>query len=113
MKLENLNQLRALYDLPKERPLKKQMAALDAHCINLIQKSPFLTLATVSAAGKMDVSPRGGTAGFVKVLNPNQLLIPDSKGNNRLDSLNNIIETGQVGILFFLPGMDETLRLNG
>lgn len=61
----------------------------------------------------MDASPRGGVPGFVKVLDEKTLLIPDSKGNNRLDSLSNIVETGKAGVLFLLPGMDETLRVNG
>ena len=61
----------------------------------------------------MDSSPRGGVPGFVKVLTDSQLAIPDSSGNNRLDSLNNVVETGRIGLLFLIPGMDETLRLNG
>ena len=61
----------------------------------------------------MDASPRGGEAGFVKVLDPQTLLIPDSPGNNRLDSLSNILATSQIGLLFFVPGIDEVVRLNG
>lgn len=61
----------------------------------------------------MDASPRGGNPGFVKVLNSQEIVIPDAKGNNRVDSLINIVETGRIGMLFLIPGVDETLRLNG
>jgi len=105
--------LRAMYNEPLERTLKKQLAAIDVHARRFIELSPFLVLASSGATGAIDASPRGGTPGFVKVLDESTLLIPDAPGNNRLDSLSNILETGQVGLLFMIPGVDETLRVNG
>lgn len=113
MYIESEEALRALYGFPKGRSVEKQLNHLEKHSINFIQHSPFFTLSTSSQSGLVDASPRGGEAGFVKVLNQRCILIPDSKGNNRLDSLVNIVETGHVGCLFFIPGVDETLRING
>lgn len=113
MQIKNISQLREHYGKPGIRAQKKQLSALDEHCKMFIQNSPFLTLATVGTAGKLDCSPRGGKPGFVKVMDPNVIIIADARGNNRLDSLENIVETGQVGTLFMVPGIDETLRLNG
>ncbi len=105
--------LRTLYDPARERSVLKELTKLDSHARRFVGLSPLAVLSTHSAAGAADASPRGGEAGFVKVLDDLTLLIPDSPGNNRLDSLHNIIETGQIGLLFFVPGMDETLRING
>lgn len=113
MNISTLEHLRSLYAPPGERARRKQLSALDAHCRRFIELSPFLVLATSSAEGHLDASPRGGLPGFAKVSSCGQLLIPDAPGNNRLDSMQNIIERGQVGILFFVPGVDETLRVNG
>ncbi len=113
MKIDSVEQLRTLYPMPKERAVKKQLAALDVHCRRFIELSPFMVLASSSAAGSMDASPRGGTPGFVKVLDDRTLLIPDAPGNNRLDTLENIIGTGKIGLFFMIPGIDETLRING
>ncbi len=113
MKIENATQLRKLYGLPSERASKKQLSALDKHAINFIEKSPFLILSTCNQHGKVDASPRGGKPGFVKILNQQEIIIPDSKGNKLLDSLTNILESGRIGMLFLIPGMDETLRVNG
>lgn len=113
MDITTLQQLRALYEAPRERAVRKQLAALDAHCRNFIALSPFVVLATGGASGWLDASPRGGAPGFVKVTPLGELLVPDSPGNNRLDSLENIVATGQVGLLFMIPGLDETLRVNG
>ena len=107
------DQLRALYGFPSGRATLKVMTKLDEHSSYFISKSPFLTLGTVNNHGHMDVSPRGGSVGFVHVINDSQILIPDSKGNNRLDSLVNIIENKCVGLLFLIPGIEETLRING
>jgi uncharacterized protein len=111
--ITSLTQLRTLYAAPKERVVRKQLAALDPHCQSFIQLSPFLVIASSGAGQSMDASPRGGAAGFVKALDAHTLLIPDSPGNNRLDTLENIVETGKVGLLFMIPGVDETLRING
>lgn len=113
MKIESITQLRALYDYPRGRAKIKVFQSLDKHAINFIEKSPFLVISTASKHGKMDASPRGGQIGFVKVLDDTTLVIPDAKGNNRVDSIINIIETAQIGILFLIPGVDETLRVNG
>lgn len=111
--IDSLEALRKLYDAPKGRALKKVLPGLEEHSKHFIQTSPFLLISTVSETGKMDVSPRGGGAGFVEILDATTLLIPDYKGNNRLDSLTNILETGRIGLLFLIPGIDETLRVNG
>lgn len=113
MNITTLELLRALYDPARERSIKKQIAYLDPHCRHFISLSPILVLGTCSATMQMDTSPRGGVPGFVKVIDGHTLLIPDAPGNNRLDSLENIIATGRVGLLFLVPGVDETLRVNG
>lgn len=113
MQIQTEKSLRELYNTPSERAQKKVISQLDKHAIHFIALSPFLVLSTCSNAGKMDASPRGGAPSFVHVLSPSQLLIPDASGNNRLDSLVNIVETSRIGLLFLLPGIDETLRING
>lgn len=111
--IDSLDALRALYAQPVERALRKQMAALDAHARRFIALSPFAVLSTSDAQGRLDASPRGGAPGFVQVDDEGALLLPDSPGNNRLDSLQNIVAHGQAGLLFLVPGVDETLRVNG
>lgn len=112
-KITSTEQLREIYGFPKGRAEKKVLNSLEKHSINFIANSPFLLLSTISKDGKMDVSPRGGNSGFVKVIDNHTLIIPDAKGNNRVDSLTNVIETGHVGMIFLIPGIDETLRING
>ena len=109
----NLGDLRAFYPAPKERALRKELTRLDPHCRRFIGLSPFVVLASAGADGALDASPRGGEPGFVMVLDAQTLLIPDAPGNNRLDTLENIVSTGQLGLLFMVPGFDETLRVNG
>jgi uncharacterized protein len=111
--IHSLAQLRALYAPAKERSVKKQLSELEAHCKNFIALSPMVILSSTGTTGAMDASPRGGTAGFVKVFDSHTLLIPDASGNNRLDTLENIVSTGRLGLLFMVPGVDETLRVNG
>jgi uncharacterized protein len=113
MIISSIEALRALYAAPGERALKKQLSALDEHARRFISMSPFLVLSSTDSTGNADASPRGGVPGFVKVLDQHTLLIPDSPGNNRLDSLENLVQTGQAGLLFLIPGVDETLRVNG
>ncbi|MBU4182716.1 MAG: pyridoxamine 5'-phosphate oxidase family protein [Gammaproteobacteria bacterium] len=113
MNITTLEALRALYDPVRERSAKKELPQLDVHATRFIGFSPMVVLSSAGANGALDASPRGGEPGFVKVLNPQTLLIPDAPGNNRLDTLENIVQTGQIGLLFLVPGMDETLRVNG
>ena len=113
MIIDTIEHLRGLYAAPRERALKKQIAVLDMHCRRFIELSPFAVVASTSAALTMDASPRGGAPGFIKALDERTLLIPDAPGNNRLDTLENIIATGTLGLLFMIPGVDETLRVNG
>ena len=105
--------LRALYKETHPLAVKKCLPGLDMHCREFISRSPFLCLSTQGGEGKADVSPRGDPAGFVQVLDDNTLVIPDRPGNNRLDSLSNIIANASVGLLFLVPGFEETLRVNG
>jgi PPOX class probable FMN-dependent enzyme len=113
MKIDTVDALRELYGFVSGRAARKQLAALEVHSKNFIAHSPFLTLSTVDSIGNVDVSPRGGAPGFVVILNDTCFCIPDAKGNKRLDSMENIIQTGRVGTLFMIPGVDETLRVNG
>ena len=109
----SVDELTALIGTPSELVLKKQLSELDGHMKAFIAESPFLLLGTVSRDGGCDVSPRGDLHGLAKVLDSKTLVIPDRRGNRRIDSLRNILETGQVGLLFMIPGMGETLRVNG
>jgi PPOX class probable FMN-dependent enzyme len=111
--IQTIEQLRSLYAPAKERAVKKQLSTLDPHCQRFIALSPFVVISSLGADQMLDASPRGGAPGFAKIVDENTLLLPDSPGNNRLDTLENIIHTGKVGMLFLIPGMDETLRVNG
>lgn len=111
--ITSVEQLRALYAQPTDRAIKKQLAKLDRHCRGFIALSPYLVVCTSDGDGNLDASPRGGTPGFCKVADDHTLLMPDRPGNNRLDSFSNIIGTGRIGLLFFVPGVDEMLRVNG
>jgi hypothetical protein len=112
-RIRSLEALRALHDAPSDIVRRKTIDRLDAHCRSFIARSPFLLLGTARRDGRADVSPRGDPPGFVKVLDDTTLLIPDRPGNNLLDSLANIVENPEVGLLFLVPGFDETLRVNG
>lgn len=105
--------LRELFPATHTLAALKSQSGLDAHAQAFIRRSPFLCLGTQSAAGKADVSPRGDPVGFVRILDERTLAIPDRPGNNRLDSLVNIIANPSVGLLFIIPGFDDTLRVNG
>lgn len=113
MTITTEKELRELYGWPRGRAEKKVLPQLEKHSKNFLEHSPFFILSTYDKQGKADASPRGGKPGFVKILDDHSLLIPDSKGNNRVDSLVNIVETKQIGCLFLIPGIDETLRING
>ena len=105
--------LEAAYRRPAQRSLDKEVDHLDRHCRDYIRHAPFMILSTSDASGRADVSPKGGPAGFVAVLDDHRLAVPDLSGNNRLDSLHNIVERSGVALLFLVPGIDETLRVNG
>jgi hypothetical protein len=106
--------LASIYPKPSPRVIAKARPEIDVHCKKFIAMSPFCVLATSGADGSVDASPRGGNAGFIHVAGPNQLLMPDRSGNNRIDSFRNIVEgSGFVQLIFFVPGIDETLRVGG
>jgi PPOX class probable FMN-dependent enzyme len=92
---------------------EKELTRLDKHCRAFIALSPFLVLATADDEGRLDASPRGDAPGFVLVLDDTTLLLPDRPGNNRVDSFNNVVANPGVGMIFFVPGIEETLRVNG
>jgi hypothetical protein len=107
------HELRAIYGEPMQRALKKDVARLDDMCRRLIAASPMVLVASCSADGRCDVTPRGGPPGFVTVLDERRLAIPDATGNRRLDTLTNVVATGRAGLIFLIPGRDTTLRVNG
>jgi len=111
--ITTIEQLRKLYPVPGGRSVMKEIARLDMHCRKFIELSPFLVLGTSSGDGHPDVSPRGDAPGFVQIVDDHTLAIPDRPGNNRLDSLENILENPDVALIFLIPGVDETLRVMG
>ena len=106
-------QLRDFYAAPMEAAVRKDVGRIDELCRRLIAASPMLFVATHAEDGRADVSPRGGKAGFVTVLDDHHLAIPDATGNRRLDTLENIVASGRAGVIFLIPGRDTTLRVNG
>ena len=113
MAVTNDAELRGVYRPPAPRAGQKVLDRLDVHCRDFIALSPFCVLSSSNADGQADASPRGDPPGFVKVLDERTLLLPDRPGNNQVDSLQNIVENPGVGLLFFVPGMNETLRVKG
>ncbi|WP_377888088.1 MSMEG_1061 family FMN-dependent PPOX-type flavoprotein [Alkalihalobacillus sp. R86527] len=111
-KVQTVEELQSLGGKPGKLAANKVIPFLDENCELFISHSPFLTIAT-SAQDGSDVSPRGDQPGFVKVIDQRHLLIPERPGNKRMDSLKNILENPYVGLLFIVPGRDETLRING
>jgi uncharacterized protein len=105
--------LRQLYDATHALALQKERSTLSGNALAFIRRSPFLCIGTQGPEGRADVSPRGDAPGFVSVLDDRTLAIPDRPGNNRLDTLANIVANPSVGLLFLIPGYDETLRVNG
>ncbi len=106
-------QLRALFPPTHEIAAKKSQPQLDKYTVEFIKRSPFICMGTQSPEGSADVSPRGDPSGFVKVLDNKTLLIPDRPGNNRLDTQANILSNPAVGLLFMVPGFEDTVRVNG
>ena len=109
----NIEELRTLYREPTAFVRRKKFAGIDAASRALVESSPFVLVGTCGVDGGVDVSPRGGDPGFVRVLDDVHLAIPDLNGNNLLDSYTAVVQTGRAGLLFVLPGRDETLRVNG
>ena len=105
--------LRKLFGKTHDLAQKKVQTELDPYAKEFIARSPFLCLGTQSSDGKADVSPRGDAPGFVKILDSRTIALPDRPGNNRLDSLSNIISNAAVGLIFIVPGFEDTLRVNG
>ena len=112
-KLDKPDSLRAIYGHPKGRAVSKQMDKLDKHSRRFIELSPFIVMATSHPDGLADASPKGDFPGFVKVLDDYNIAIPDRPGNNRLDSMENLLANPAIGLIFFIPGVNETLRING
>ena len=111
--IEEIGEIREIYGEPMERAVKKQLPRLEKHSRAFIALSPFIVMATCDAEGRCDASPKGDAPGFVEVLDDETLLIPDRLGNNRVDSIGNILQHPNIGLIFFVPGLRETLRVNG
>jgi len=106
-------ELREIVGVPAARSVLKERSALDQHCRAFIARSPFLLIATAGADGRCDISPKGDVPGFVLVLDDRRLVIPDRPGNKRLDGMMNLLANPHVGLIFLVPGREETLRVNG
>jgi PPOX class probable FMN-dependent enzyme len=112
-RINSAAELEALYGLPSGAAVAKEIDRLNGPYRAFIEKAPFLALASAGAGG-LDCTPRGDPAGsFVRIVDDRTLMIPDRRGNNRIDTLRNIIEDPRVGLLFLIPGVGETLRVNG
>jgi PPOX class probable FMN-dependent enzyme len=107
------DQLRRLFPAQTDLAVHKVQNSLDKYAQAFIRRSPFLCIGTQDQAGRADVSPRGDPVGFVQILDEHTLAIPDRPGNNRLDSLSNILSNPSIGLLFIIPGFDDTLRIGG
>ena len=109
------DELRTIYKTPEPTAgsIRKELKQLDHHCRSFIAKSPFVLIGSSDGAGNADVTPKGDKPGFAAILDDNTIAIPDRPGNNRLDTLENIVLNPAVGLLFLIPGMNETLRVNG
>jgi len=112
-KIDTQDKLRAIYGEPMGLAVAKCLPKLDPHCKHFIELAPFAVISSADTKGDADVSPRGDGPGFIKVIDDNTIVMPDRPGNNRIDTLSNIIENPKVGMLFFVPGVNETLRING
>lgn len=106
-------QFRSIMDEPSESVVRKVIPFLDKHCEIFIGRSPFIMIATADIEGNIDVSPKGDPIGFVKILDKTTLAIPDRLGNDRADSMENILQSPNIGLIFMIPGKSETLRVSG
>jgi uncharacterized protein len=111
--IEDIGEIREIYGEPMERSVKKQLPRLEKHSRAFIALSPFVVIASADANGRVDASPKGDAPGFVRVIDDETLLIPDRLGNNRIDTISNLLTSPGVGLIFFVPGLRETLRING
>jgi PPOX class probable FMN-dependent enzyme len=111
--IEDIREIKQIYGEPMERAVKKQLPRLEKHSRAFIALSPFIVMATCDAEGRCDASPKGDGPGFVHVLDDETLLIPDRLGNNRVDTISNILQHPRIGLIFLVPGIRETLRVNG
>src|SRR6201981_1319956 len=111
--VEDLEGLREIYGPPSDRSVKKQLSRFDKYCRAFTARAPFLVIASSDPSGRCDASPKGDAPGFVQVLDDETLLIPDRLGNNRVDTTGNLLAAPGVGLIFFVPGLRETLRVNG
>lgn len=111
--LTDASQLRSLYKSPSALVQAKQIDQLDLHCRAFIARSPLVIVGSMHPERGMDVSPRGDAAGFVQVIDERHLAIPDRPGNNRLDTMENLLSNPAIGLFFVIPGVEETLRVNG
>lgn len=111
--ISSREQLRTVYKPALDGAVKKVLTKLDKHCVDFIARSPFFVLSTAGADGSLDASPKGGEAGFLHIEDAGTVMMPDWPGNNRLDSLENILDNPHVGMMLLVPGVDETLRING
>lgn len=112
-RIDSIDELEAVVGTPGELVIKKQLPHLDDFMRSFVAQAPFVLLGTVDSEGRCDVSPRGDMPNVAKVLDEKSLVIADRPGNRRADSLRNIVQTGRVGLLFLVPGLGETLRING
>ena len=111
--VRSANELREIYDMPSPRAVAKETSTITDDCRAFIACSPFLVMGTAGADGTCDVSPKGDAPGFVRVVDERRLIVPDRIGNNRIDGLRNIVENGHVALMFFIPGREDMLRVNG
>lgn len=111
--IESREQLREIMGEPIDVVVGKTLKELDKHCNAFISRSPFMLVSSADANGNLDVSPKGDPIGFVKVIDPHTLVIPDRPGNRRADTIENILQNPNVGLIFLIPGKTETLRVSG
>jgi uncharacterized protein len=107
------DEIRKLIGFPSELVNNKAINYLDVHCKEFISLSPIIFISTSNANGQCDVSPRGDAPGFVHILDDKRLIVPERPGNRRIDSMRNILENPMIGLIFIIPGLEETLRVNG
>jgi uncharacterized protein len=111
--VQSEDDLRSVLGTPTPLVIQKELKELDAHARQFIERSPFLMVATTGADGRLDASPKGDPAGFVRALDERTLAIPDRPGNRRADTFTNLLSNDQIGLIFLIPGKQETLRVSG